>query len=152
MSGQQQCGWTPGSSSENLYEANGLEEWYFDQKETSTPALPSPTVTSNMVHKQSIRRPAPALPDSVFKMFQMHGKVVIITGGSGGIGYQVSRALAEAGADIALWYNNSPQADQLAVSLADEFGVKSKAYKCSVQNFDEVSRRLVNLKNKKKIS
>lgn len=91
-----------------------------------------------MVTKQSIRRPNPTLPDSVFKMFSMQGKVVIITGGTGGIGYEVARGLAEAGANVALWYHKSSQGEQLAASLENEFGVKAKAYKCSVQNFDEV--------------
>lgn len=91
-----------------------------------------------MVLKQSIRRPNPPLADSVFKMFQMHGKVVIITGGSGGIGYQVARGLAEAGANVALWYNHSSKAEHLAALLEKDFAVRAKAYKCSVQNFDEV--------------
>lgn len=90
-----------------------------------------------MVSQQSIRQPNPTLPDSVFKMFQMHDKVVIITGGTGGIGYQVARGLAEAGANVALWYHKSSRAEQLAASLEKEFGVKAKAYKCSVQDFDE---------------
>jgi sorbose reductase len=88
--------------------------------------------------QRSIRWANPSLSDSVFKMFDMHGKVVIITGGSGGIGYQVACALAEAGADIALWYNASKQAESLAASIARDFGVKAKAYKVAVQNFDEV--------------
>lgn len=88
--------------------------------------------------QQSIRWANPSLPDSVFKMFDMHGKVVIITGGSGGIGYQIARALAEAGADIALWYNSSNEAIKLAATLEKDFNVRAKAYKCSVQNFDEV--------------
>lgn len=50
----------------------------------------------------TIRRPTPTLLDSVFDMFNMRGRVVIITGGAGGIGYQVSRALAEAGANVAI--------------------------------------------------
>lgn len=87
---------------------------------------------------QSIRRPSPALPDSVFQMFRMNGKVAIITGGAGGIGYQVARGLAEAGANIALWYHNSSHADKLATKLENEFGVQVRAYKCSVQKFDEV--------------
>ncbi|KAL5335207.1 hypothetical protein BJX70DRAFT_375786 [Aspergillus crustosus] len=88
--------------------------------------------------QQSIKRPNPTLPDSVFKMFDMHNKVVIITGGAGGIGYQVARALAEAGADIAIWYNNSSTADERAADLEREFGVRAKAYKCAVEKFDEV--------------
>lgn len=88
--------------------------------------------------QKSVRWANPVLPDSVFKMFDMHGKVVIITGGSGGIGYEVARALAEAGADVALWYNHSQQADKLASALEKDYGIKSKAYKCSVQNFQEV--------------
>jgi sorbose reductase len=88
--------------------------------------------------QQSIRKPNPVLSDSVFEMFGMNNKVVIITGGTGGIGYQVARGLAEAGANIALWYNGSSKAEKLATSLEKDFGIKSKAYKCSVQNFDEV--------------
>lgn len=91
-----------------------------------------------MVSRQSIRRPNPTLSDSVFKMFGMHGKVVIITGGTGGIGYNVARGLAEAGANVALWYHKSSQPDHLAAALEKDFGIKAKAYKCSVQNFDEV--------------
>jgi predicted Rossmann-fold nucleotide-binding protein len=54
----------------------------------------------NGAKPQSIRAPNPQLEDSVFKMFKMTGKTVIITGGSGGIGYEIARGLAEAGANV----------------------------------------------------
>lgn len=86
----------------------------------------------------TIRRPNPPVSDSIFEMFSMRGRVVIITGGSGGIGYQVSRGLAEAGANVALWYNQSIQAKDLAATIARDFGIAAKAYRCDVQDFNQV--------------
>lgn len=87
----------------------------------------------------TIRRSNPSIADSVFAMFSMRDKVAIITGGAGGIGYQIARGLAEAGANIALWYNTSTQANQLAATIAKDFGVTAKAYQCDVQDFNKVS-------------
>ena len=42
----------------------------------------------------------PKLSDSIIAMFSMTGRVAIITGGSGGIGYEAGRALAEAGCNV----------------------------------------------------
>ncbi|ETS80443.1 Sorbose reductase [Pestalotiopsis fici W106-1] len=87
----------------------------------------------------SIRRADPPLQDSVFKMFDMTGKVTIITGGSGGIGYEVARALAEAGSNVALWYHSSSTAQKQAETIENDFKVKCRAYQCDVSNFDQVS-------------
>jgi sorbose reductase len=57
---------------------------------------------------ESIRLPNPPIEDSVFKMFRMDGKTVIISGGSGGIGYEVARGLAEAGANVNIPISTSP--------------------------------------------
>jgi len=86
----------------------------------------------------TIRRPNPPVSDSIFEMFSMRGRVVIITGGSGGIGYQAARGLAEAGANVALWYSQSTQAEDLAATIARDFGVMAKAYRCDVQDFNQV--------------
>lgn len=82
--------------------------------------------------------PRPALPDSVFKMFNMTGKVAIITGGSGGIGYEAARALAEAGCHVALFYHEAKNASALAATIARDFQVQCRAYKCAVENYAEV--------------
>lgn len=71
-------------------------------------------------------------------MFDMHGKVTIITGGSGGIGYEVARGLAEAGSDIALWYYKSSSAEKLAAQIEKDFSVRCKAFQCDVSEYDQV--------------
>ncbi|KAL6251651.1 hypothetical protein RBB50_001861 [Rhinocladiella similis] len=71
-------------------------------------------------------------------MFDMTGKVTICTGGSGGIGYEVCRGLAEAGSNIALWYHKSPNASKLAATIEKDFNVKCKAYQCDVAEYSQV--------------
>jgi sorbose reductase len=41
----------------------------------------------------------------VLDQLKMHGKVCVVTGGSDGIGFAAAEAMAEAGADVVLWYN-----------------------------------------------
>ncbi|EXL40830.1 hypothetical protein FOCG_16601 [Fusarium oxysporum f. sp. radicis-lycopersici 26381] len=51
-------------------------------------------------NRKSIRNPNPPVEDSIFKSLRLNGRTAIITGGCGGIVYQISRGLAEAGANV----------------------------------------------------
>ncbi|KAH6902012.1 NADP-dependent mannitol dehydrogenase [Coprinopsis sp. MPI-PUGE-AT-0042] len=60
------------------------------------------------------------------------GKTVIITGGNRGIGLAFSRAVAKAGANIAVIYKSSADAPEVVRQIGVEFGVKAQAYQCDV--------------------
>jgi len=51
-------------------------------------------------------KPVPDTPINVMQQFSMKGKVTIVTGAAEGIGGAVADAIAEAGGDVALWYNS----------------------------------------------
>lgn len=69
----------------------------------------------------------------------LKGKTAVITGGSRGIGKAACIKLAENGADIAFIYASNDESASALVTELEAMGTKSKAYKCDVANFDEVS-------------
>ncbi|KAJ5606605.1 hypothetical protein N7510_009386 [Penicillium lagena] len=68
----------------------------------------------------------------VMKAFDLTGKVAAVTGGARGIGLEVSRALAEAGAHVALIYNSSKTAEATAAEIASANNVRTAAYQANV--------------------
>ncbi|CAG8139659.1 unnamed protein product [Penicillium olsonii] len=84
-------------------------------------------------------RPFPDTPSNVLQQFQMKGKVVVITGAADGLGYAVAESMAEAGANVALWYNSNDVAIEKAKALADQHSIKTSAYKVDVSDSTQVS-------------
>lgn len=73
----------------------------------------------------------------ILDLFSLKGKVASITGSSSGIGFSVAEAFAQAGADIAIWYN-SHNPEEKAKKLSNTYGVKVKTYKVPVTDSDAV--------------
>ena len=92
----------------------------------------SMTIEEAGVHREP--RPAPSIPDNVLQQFSMKGKVVAITGASDGIGFAVAEAMAEAGGDVALWYNSNDAAISKGAQLAEKHGIRAKAYQVEVSD------------------
>ncbi|KAH3680093.1 hypothetical protein WICMUC_000551 [Wickerhamomyces mucosus] len=91
------------------------------------------TIATNLKTPQ----PAPKLAENALDLFSLKGKVASVTGSSRGIGLAVATAYAQAGADVAIWYNSTP-ADDLAKEISEKYGVRAKAYKVSLTDFDSI--------------
>lgn len=85
-------------------------------------------------------QPNPELAENVMDMFSLKGKVASVTGASGGIGYEVAIAFAQAGADVAMWYNSNPEITEEVEGLSKKYGVTVRAYKCSLTNSKQVQK------------
>ncbi|UZJ55557.1 hypothetical protein CBS101457_004877 [Exobasidium rhododendri] len=83
-------------------------------------------------------RPVPDTPFNVLEQLSMKGRLVCITGASSGIGSSVAEAMAEAGADLALWYNSNDAAIAKGAELAKKHNIKAKAYQVEITNIAQV--------------
>ncbi|CAO3594316.1 unnamed protein product [Absidia cylindrospora] len=79
---------------------------------------------------------------SSLKMFSLEGKKAIVTGGGRGLGLEMCKALAGAGADIAMMYVSSDKTHDTAAAVAKEFNVQCKAYKADMGNDEQVNSAL----------
>jgi NAD(P)-dependent dehydrogenase (short-subunit alcohol dehydrogenase family) len=66
-----------------------------------------------------------------FKPFDLTGKVALVTGGNGGIGFGMAEAMAQAGADIVVWGSNPDKNDRAQAALAAH-GVRVLAQRVDV--------------------
>ncbi len=71
-------------------------------------------------------------------LFNLKGRVAVVTGGNGGIGLGIARGLASAGADIAIAARNESKTAAAVKGLQDEFGVKAIGVKVDVKEEKQV--------------
>lgn len=64
--------------------------------------------------------------DLVMPLFSLKGRTAIVSGAGAGIGLSVARGFAEAGANVAIWYNSNKKALDEAAKIEKDFGVKCK--------------------------
>ena len=100
----------------------------------------SMTIEEAGVARQGFPKPFPNTPNNVLEQFKMKGKVTVVNGASDGIGLAVATAMAEAGGDVALWYNSNDAAIARAEEIAKEFGVRAKAYQVAVEDAEVVEK------------
>ncbi len=72
------------------------------------------------------------------EIFDLTGKVAVVTGGNGGIGLGMARGLARAGANIAVVARNEEKSARAVQSLQD-MGVQARAFQADVTDADAVT-------------
>jgi NAD(P)-dependent dehydrogenase (short-subunit alcohol dehydrogenase family) len=70
-------------------------------------------------------------------MVDLQGRVVVVTGGNGGIGLGMARALAGAGADVVIWGRNAAKNEVARAELA-AIGTRVEALVCDVADEQQV--------------
>ncbi len=73
-------------------------------------------------------------------LFDLTGKVAIVTGGNGGIGLGMAGGLAQAGARVALIGRNAPKTEHAAADLARQTGAEVLSLIADVTQADQVER------------
>lgn len=76
---------------------------------------------------------------SVLERFGMDGKVALVTGGSSGLGVAFARALAEAGADVAVAARRADRLEETRRQV-EELGRRAIAVACDVSDPDACTR------------
>jgi 2-deoxy-D-gluconate 3-dehydrogenase len=71
------------------------------------------------------------------ELFDLHGKVAIVTGGNGGIGLGIARGLAQAGADVVVAGRNTDKT-AAAVAELESLGVRSIGLNVDVLDENQV--------------
>jgi NAD(P)-dependent dehydrogenase (short-subunit alcohol dehydrogenase family) len=74
---------------------------------------------------------------SVRELFDLSGKVAIVTGGGSGIGRQMAEGLAEAGAGLVLCARKAERCEQAAAEL-EQLGVRALGLGCDVRDPEQI--------------
>jgi 2-dehydro-3-deoxy-D-gluconate 5-dehydrogenase len=73
-------------------------------------------------------------------LFDLSGKVAIVTGGNGGIGLGMARGLAQVGARIAVLGRNTAKSEAAAGQIHKEFGVEAIPLHADVSKPEDIER------------
>ncbi|HAU21979.1 MAG TPA: 3-oxoacyl-ACP reductase [Erythrobacter sp.] len=72
-------------------------------------------------------------------IFDLSGKVAVVTGGNGGIGLAMARGLVKSGADVAVWSRNEDKNAAATAELNELEGGSANAFSCDVAHDEQIA-------------
>ncbi len=78
-------------------------------------------------------------------MFNLRGRLSLVTGGSRGLGMALAEGLAEAGSDVLIVSRTIEEAKETALRISQGYGVKASGLRCDVSKYDEVKNIMDNI-------
>ncbi|KAK5627409.1 hypothetical protein RRF57_003124 [Xylaria bambusicola] len=78
--------------------------------------------------------------DLVMPLFSLKGRTVIVSGAGAGIGLAIAHGLAEAGGNVAIWYNSNKKALDEAAAIEEKYSdtYVGKAYQVNINTYESV--------------
>lgn len=77
---------------------------------------------------------------TIHELFDLTGRVALVTGGARNLGFDIASALAEAGADVAITSRKIEDARDAAARIAADTGRKIVGFVCDVRFEDQVAQ------------
>lgn len=79
---------------------------------------------------------------SVHDMFEMKGRVAVVTGAAGGLGYDIAEALAEYGCNLVITSRDAQKASYAASLISEEYGVEAIGLALDQRRYDSCSEMM----------
>jgi NAD(P)-dependent dehydrogenase (short-subunit alcohol dehydrogenase family) len=75
---------------------------------------------------------------SILDQFRVDGQTALIMGGNRGLGFEIGKALAEAGATVAIAARDAERNESARASIAADYGRTALAYECDVTDAAQI--------------
>jgi 3-oxoacyl-[acyl-carrier protein] reductase len=105
------------------------------------PFFKLPTLTT-LLNSHSNQPTYSTSGEKLFPMAELSGRIALVTGASRGIGKAIALALAHAGADVAVNFNNQSEAAESVCQQIRAAGRKSVAIQADVSKSEDVDRMM----------
>jgi gluconate 5-dehydrogenase len=79
------------------------------------------------------------MSESILNQFRLDGRTALVVGGNRGLGFEMAKALAEAGASIFIAARDEARNAEAQSRIAEQFGRPCAARKCDITNPSEVA-------------